>query len=283
MPATLDQKPAAGWRRRAYEVVFEADTPAGRRFDLVLIWAIVASVVVVVVESVAAVRARYGAALTAAEWAFTLVFTAEYLTRLAVVRRPARYAASPLGLVDLMAIAPTYLSLLLPGAQALVVVRVLRVLRVFRVLKLTAYLQESRVLADALWAGRRKIGVFLFAVLTLLVVIGSVMYLVEGEENGFADIPTSVYWAVVTLTTVGYGDIAPRTPLGRALSAGVMILGYSIIAVPTGIVTAELTRAGRGPGGRPACAGCGAGGHDADARFCKYCGGALARETPPPA
>ena len=275
MPPEIDQKPAGGWRRRVYEVVFEADTPAGRRFDLVLIWAILASVVVVVVESVASVRARHGAVLTAAEWGFTLLFTAEYLTRLACVRRPARYAASFLGVVDLLAVVPTYLSLLLPGAQALVVVRVLRVLRIFRVLKLTAYLRESRVLADALWAGRRKVGVFLLAVLTLLVVIGSLMYLVEGEENGFADIPTSVYWAVVTLTTVGYGDIAPKTALGRTLSAAVMILGYSIIAVPTGIVTAELSRAGRRPATLPGCPGCGAGEHDADARFCKHCGAAL--------
>jgi voltage-gated potassium channel len=275
MPPTFDQKPADGWRRRTYEVVFEADTRAGRGFDLLLIWVIVASVVVVVFESVATVRGRYGAELTAAEWGFTLVFTAEYLTRLWCVRRPGRYAASFLGVIDLLAIAPTYVSLLLPGAQALVVVRVLRVLRIFRVLKLTAYLQESRVLVDALWAGRRKIGVFLFAVLTLLVIIGSVMYLVEGEENGFVDIPTSVYWAVVTLTTVGYGDIAPRTTLGRTLAAAVMVLGYSIIAVPTGIVTAELTRAGRGPAGRQSCGGCGAGGHDADARYCKACGSSL--------
>jgi len=275
MPPTFDQKPAAGWRRRVFEVVFEADTPAGRWFDLLLIWAIVASVVVVVVESVASVRARHGALLTAAEWGFTLLFTAEYLTRLACVRRPARYAASFLGVVDLLAVVPTYLSLLVPGTQALVVVRVLRVLRIFRVLKLTAYLRESRVLADALWAGRRKIGVFLFAVLTLLVVIGSLMYLIEGEENGFADIPTSVYWAVVTLTTVGYGDIAPKTAVGRTLSAAVMILGYSIIAVPTGIVTAELSRAGRRPTSLPGCPGCGAHDHDADARFCKHCGAAL--------
>jgi len=272
MTATSDQKPATGWRRRVYEVVFEADTLSGRWFDLLLIWAIVASVAVVVLESVAAIRGRYGAALTAAEWGFTLLFTAEYLIRLGCVRRPARYAGSFFGVVDLLAIAPTYLSLLVPGAQAMVVIRALRVLRIFRILKLTAYLQESRVLVDALWAGRRKIGVFLLAVLTLLIVIGSVMYMVEGEANGFSDIPTSVYWAVVTLTTVGYGDIAPRTTLGRTLSAAVMILGYSIIAVPTGIVTAELTRAGRGPAGRQSCPGCGTGGHDADARFCKHCG-----------
>lgn len=276
MPTVVEQKPPAGWRRRVYEVVFESDTRAGRAFDLVLTGVILASVATVVLESVASVRARYGAALTAAEWAFTLAFTAEYFTRLACVRRPARYALSFFGAVDLLAIAPTYASLLLPGAQALVVVRVLRVIRVFRILKLTAYRREARVLADALWAGRRKIGVFLVAVLSLLVVIGSLMYLIEGEENGFADIPTSVYWAVVTLTTVGYGDIAPKTPAGRALSAAVMILGYGIIAVPTGIVTAELARAGRGPRGGPPCPGCGADGHDADARFCKHCGGRLA-------
>jgi voltage-gated potassium channel len=275
MPVETDLKPAGGWRRRVYGVVFESDTPAGRAFDLLLIGAILASVVVVAVESVASIRGRYGAALTAVEWGFTLLFTAEYLTRLACVRRPARYAVSVLGAVDLLAIAPTYLSLFLPGTQALLVVRVLRVLRIFRVLKLTAYSRESRVLIDALWAGRRKIGVFLSAVLTLLVVIGSLMYLIEGEENGFADIPTGIYWAVVTLTTVGYGDIAPKTPVGRTLSAAVMILGYSIIAVPTGIVTAELTRAGRGPGGRGPCPGCGAGGHDPDAGFCKHCGARL--------
>jgi voltage-gated potassium channel len=279
MTNPFDQKPAAGWRRRVYEVVFESNTWSGRWFDLILIWAILASAAAVVLESVASIRGRYGAALTAVEWGFTLLFTVEYVTRLISVRRPVRYAGSWLGVIDLLAIAPTYLSLLVPGTQALVVVRALRVLRIFRVLKLTAYLQESRVLVDALWAGRRKIGVFLLAVLTLLVVIGSVMYLVEGEENGFTDIPTSVYWAVVTLTTVGYGDIAPRTSLGRVLSAVVMILGYTIIAVPTGIVTAELSRAGRGPAGRPVCPRCGIGGHDSDAGFCKHCGTRLTVAT----
>lgn len=278
MTTDTDQKPPPGVRRRVYEVVFETDTRAGRWFDLLLICAIVASVAVVVLESVAAIRARYGPALTAAEWGFTLLFTAEYLARLWCVRRPARYAVSFLGIVDLLAITPTYVSLLVPGTQALVVVRVLRVLRIFRILKLTGYLQESRVLADALYAGRRKVGVFLFAVLTLLVVIGSLMYLVEGEENGFSDIPTSIYWAVVTLTTVGYGDIAPKTPVGRTLSAAVMILGYSIIAVPTGIVTAELTRAARGPMSRASCPACGTAGHDGDALFCKRCGGRLGGE-----
>ena len=271
-----DWKPAGGWRRRLYAVVFESDTPTGRAFDVVLITAILASVLTVMLESVAHIRAQHGPLLSALEWGFTLLFTAEYAARLASVRRPAWYAASFFGVVDLLAIVPTYLSLLFPGAQALLVVRVLRVLRIFRVLKLTAYLRESRVLGDALWAGRRKIGVFLLGVVTLLVVIGSLMYLIEGEENGFADIPTSIYWAVVTVTTVGYGDIAPKTPAGRALAAVAMIIGYSIIAVPTGIVTAELARAGRGRRPAPDCPGCGAADHDADARFCRRCGAALA-------
>ena len=280
MPS-VDQSPAAGHRRWLYRVVFQADTRAGRAFDLTLIWLILASVLTVLLDSVAHIRAAYGPALHAAEWAFTGLFTAEYLLRLYSVRRPARYAVSVFGVIDLLAIAPTYLSLLIPGAQAFLVVRVLRVLRVFRILKLTEYLRESRTLTDALWASRRKIGVFLLSVLTLLVIIGSLMYLIEGEENGFSDIPTSIYWAVVTLTTVGYGDISPKTPVGRVVAGAVMILGYSIIAVPTGIVTAELTRAT--PAGRPggSCPGCGAGGHDPDARFCKSCGTALGASAGP--
>ena len=280
MSPVPDQVPAAGLRRRLHQVIFQSDTRAGRLFDLALIWLILTSVLVVVLDSVASIRARYGPALLAAEWAFTGLFTAEYLLRLSTVRRPWRYAVSLYGVIDLLAIAPTYLSLLVPGAQSLLVVRVLRVLRVFRILKLTEYLRESRTLSDALWASRRKIGVFLLAVLTLLVIIGSLMYLIEGEENGFTDIPTSIYWAVVTLTTVGYGDISPKTPVGRTVAGAVMILGYGIIAVPTGIVTAELARAGRGPAGGPACPGCGAAGHDPDARFCKHCGTGL---TPPAA
>ena len=272
--ASPDQKPTGGWRGRLYAVIFEADTPAGRAFDLGLIALILASVAAVVLESVAAVRARYGPALLAAEWAFTLLFTLEYALRLLVVRRPGRYAASFFGLVDLAAVAPGYVSLLVPGTQALLVVRLLRVLRVFRILKLTEYLHEGRTLGEALWASRRKVGVFLTAVVTLVVVIGALMYLIEGPENGFEDIPTSIYWAVVTLTTVGYGDISPRTPWGRAAAAAVMVLGYGIIAVPTGIVTAELTRAGRGVRAGP-CPGCGLAGHDGDARNCKRCGARL--------
>lgn len=281
MTPVSDQIPPPGSRRWLYRIIFLADTRAGRLFDLTLIGLILASVLTVLMDSVPWIHADYGPALLAVEWVFTAVFTAEYLLRLFSVRQPWRYATSFFGVIDLVAIAPTYLSLLLPGAQALLVVRVLRVVRVFRILKLTEYLRESRTLNDALWASRRKIGVFLVVVLTLLVIIGSLIYLIEGGENGFTDIPTSIYWAVVTLTTVGYGDISPKTPLGRVLAGTVMILGYGIIAVPTGIVTAELTRSGTaGRSTSKRCTACQADGHDSDARFCKYCGAGLSESGP---
>jgi voltage-gated potassium channel len=270
-------KPIAGWRKRVYEMVFESDTRAGRTFDLFLIVAILASVVVVMLESVASVRTRHGEALRIAEWAFTLLFTAEYLVRLAVVGKPLRYARSFFGVVDLLSVVPTYLSLLLPGAQYLLVLRLLRILRVFRVLKLAHYLHEGEQLVRALRDSRRKILVFIFAVVTLDVVLGSVMYLVEGPENGFTSIPVSIYWTIVTLTTVGYGDISPQTPLGQAIASVIMIIGYGIIAVPTGIVTAELSRAGAAPPpvSGQTCPNCAAEGHAVDARFCRRCGARL--------
>jgi voltage-gated potassium channel len=275
MLSTSESGAVSGWRQRLWVVIFQAETPAGRAFDVTLIVAIVASVVTVMVESVAHIRAAHGPLLRNIEWGFTVLFTVEYLLRLVCVRRPLRYATSFFGVIDLLAIVPTYLSLFVPGAEALLVVRFLRVLRIFRVLKLTEYLRESRVLTDALWAGRRKIGVFLLSVLTLLTIVAALMYLVEGPANGFVDIPTSLYWAIVTLTTVGFGDIAPRTPYGRALASVVMIIGYSVIAVPTGIVTVELARGGRGRGPDSGCPACTRLGHDGDARFCKYCGAAL--------
>lgn len=268
--------PTTSWRRHLHEVIFEAETRAGKTFDIILLWCIILSVVVVVLESVAGVRARFGTWLVAAEWFFTILFTIEYILRLVSVTRPLRYAISFFGVVDLLAIIPTYMSLLLPGSQYLLVIRILRLLRVFRVLKLAEYLSEGQVIMRALGASRRKISVFLLAVLTLVVVIGSSMYVIEGEENGFVNIPVSIYWAIVTLTTVGYGDISPRTPLGQALASLVMILGYSIIAVPTGIVTAEFGRVARAriPTAQ-ACPNCSAEGHDADAVHCKYCGAHL--------
>jgi voltage-gated potassium channel len=224
---------------------------------------------------VASVRARVGPMLRAAEWGFTVLFTIEYLLRLASVRRPLRYAVSPYGLIDLVAILPSYISLLLPGAQNLLVIRLLRLLRVFRIFKLSEYLHESRTLVYALRASGRKISVFLLAVLTIVVVVGTLMYAIEGEEHGFTNIPLSIYWAIVTLTTVGYGDLAPATTAGRALASLLMLTGYGIIAVPTGIVTAELTRATARPISTQACPSCGAEGHDHDAVYCRRCGSRL--------
>ncbi|MEZ5977386.1 MAG: ion transporter [Planctomycetota bacterium] len=268
----LDGKGLSGRRAKLHEIVFEADTPLGKAFDVVLILAIVASVVAVMLESVADVERRHGAALRAAEWTFTLLFTAEYLVRLACVRKPSAYARSFFGVVDLLAILPTYLAFVVPNAQALIVIRALRILRVFRVLKLAQYVSESESLGRALYASRRKISVFLFAVATLVVVFGALMFLVEGRENGFTSIPVGVYWAIVTMTTVGYGDISPQTELGRAIAAVIMILGYGIIAVPTGIVTAEIARGAAAPVSTQACPSCGAGRHDFDAVFCRRCG-----------
>jgi voltage-gated potassium channel len=242
---------------------------------VVLIGLILLSVLAVMLESVGDVRARYGAGLYAAEWAFTILFTVEYALRLLSVRRPLRYAASFFGVVDLLAIVPSYLSLLVPGSHYLLVVRILRLLRVFRVLKLAEHLTEANVLMRALRASRRKISVFLLTVLTLVVIIGTLLYVIEGEGNGFTSIPVGIYWAVVTLTTVGYGDISPKTPVGQALAALVMITGYGIIAVPTGIVTVEIAQAARKPVSTAACPECGAEGHDADAVYCKYCAARL--------
>lgn len=255
-------------------MVFEADTPAGKAFDVVLLWAIVASVVVAVVDSVASVRQQLGTALTVAEWALTAAFTVEYLLRVTIARRPLGYALSFYGLVDLLAILPTWISLAIPGAEPLLVVRALRLLRVFRVLRMGEFLVEAQVLVAALRASFRKITVFLGAVLAVVVIVGALMYVVEGPEHGYTDIPTAMYWAIVTLSTVGYGDIAPATPLGKFIASLLMVLGYGMIAVPTGIVSVEIAQASRAGTGRD-CAGCGRAGHDADAAYCKGCGHAL--------
>lgn len=263
------------WRFQLHEIIFEADTPVGKLFDVLLMWTIVISVVAVMLDSVTAIRNQYGSMLYLLEWLFTIMFTIEYLLRLLCVGRPLKYAISFFGIVDLVAIVPTYLSLVLPGSQYLLVIRVIRVLRVFRVLKLAHYLGESIVLLQALKASRRKISVFLFAVLTIVVIFGSLMYLIEGEENGFTSIPRSVYWAIVTLTTVGYGDISPQTALGQAFAAMIMIMGYGIIAVPTGIVTVEMSNLSKKEIITQACLECSAEGHDADAKYCKFCGAHL--------
>jgi voltage-gated potassium channel len=269
----------APWRERLYVIIFESDTPAGKAFDILLIGAIVLSVVAVTLESVRAVNAEYGPWLRNAEWVFTILFTIEYVLRLLCARSAQRYATSFYGIIDLLAIIPTYLSALVPGTQYLLAIRLLRTLRVFRVLKLAEYLSEANLLMRALRASQRKITVFIFTVFTLVVILGSLMYLIEGAENGFTSIPMSIYWAIVTLTTVGYGDISPQTIVGKMLAALIMIIGYGIIAVPTGIVTAEIARAQHTPlagsDSRRHCSTCGAPGHDADAAFCKHCGSDL--------
>ena len=233
------------WRARLHEVIFEADTRAGRAFDVGLLVAILVSVGAVMLESVADVRREYGAVLRAVEWSLTAAFTLEYVLRLVAVDRPARYARSFFGLMDLVAIEPTYLALVVPEAHSLMVIRAVRLLRIFRILKLAQFLGEAQLLVLALQASRRKITVFLGGIVTIVMIVGTLMYVIEGEEHGFTSIPTSMYWAVVTMTTVGYGDIAPRTAVGQLLAALLMILGYGIIAVPTGIVSVELANAGR--------------------------------------
>ena len=269
-----EQPPDDGRRARLHRIIFEADTPAGRAFDLALIGVILGSILLVSIETVAGMPPAVYRWLRVGEWALTVIFTVEFLLRLYAVRQPARYATSFFGVVDILAILPTYLSLVVPGAQYLLVVRALRLLRIFRILKLTRFLTEARGLQSALRASSRKIVVFLLTVAAIIVIVGSLMYLIEGRTNGFTSIPRSMYWTVVTLTTVGYGDISPQTPLGQAVASLVMILGYGIIAVPTGIVTAELVYGGRpeAPVSTQHCPSCGIGGHEHDARFCRRCG-----------
>jgi voltage-gated potassium channel len=262
------------WRTRVYEIIFEADTVGGKTFDLILLITIFISVVVVVVESVKPIRDEHGTLLLQAEWAFTILFTIEYILRLISVRKPWKYAVSLFGVIDLLAILPNYASLFFPSVHYLLAIRILRLLRVFRILKLTEYVSEAQVITTALRASARKIAVFLLAILVLVTIIGSVMYVIEGEKNGFENIPMSIYWAIVTMTTVGYGDLSPQTPLGQVFASVVMIMGYAIIAVPTGIVTVELGRSGRKISTQ-VCPECTSQDHDADAVFCKYCAASL--------
>jgi voltage-gated potassium channel len=270
-------KPAHGWRRRLHEIVFESETPAGRIFDVILIVVILLSVAAVLADSVGAITTRHGRLLNGLEWVFTFLFTLEYVARLLCVERPLRYARSFFGVVDLIAVLPTYLAVLFPEAALLIDVRILRLLRVFRIFKLTAYLSEFRLLGAAMAASMRKIMVFLSVVVMIVLIVGTLMYVVEGPRHGFTSIPMSIYWAISTITTVGYGDVVPRTDLGRMLASVVMLMGWGILAVPTGIVTAEMTAQSfrsRWQALRR-CVACGIGGHDADARYCKGCGAPL--------
>ncbi len=274
-------RPASGWRRSLFAVIFESETRAGRSFDLLLIAAIVVSVGVVMLESMAQMRTRHGASLQALEWFFTGLFTLEYVARLVSVQRPLRYALSFYGVIDLLALLPTYLVAMEPSLGALIDVRVLRLLRVFRIFKLSRYAYEYRTLALALTASGRKITVFLGFVMLLVLVSGTLMYVVEGPVHGFTSIPTSMYWAVSTMTTVGFGDLVPRTDLGRLIASAMMLTGWGVLAVPTGIVTAEMGAQRRLQILRDRdtadvhCPACGADGHADDARFCRRCGTAL--------
>ena len=268
-----------GWRLDMNIIIYEADTYWGKFFDVGLLVAIALSVLAVMMESVASFNAKYGEFLRITEWIFTGLFSLEYLARLICVRRPLKYAISPLGIIDVLSIIPTFLSFFVAGTQMLLVIRTLRLLRVFRIFKLARYTGEATQLLDALKASQYKISVFLGSVLSLVVILGTVMYLIEGPENGFNSIPHSIYWAIVTLTTVGYGDIAPHTVTGQALASFIMIIGYAIIAVPTGIVTSEITAAKIK--NKLICHGCGKEDHQPNASFCSNCGEKLSlREEP---
>lgn len=268
------------WRTRVRVVIFESETPAGRNFDIVLIVGILLSVTAVLLDSVPAVHERWGQVLYGVEWFFTLLFTFEYMVRLWCIEKPRLYARSFYGIVDLLGVLPTYLSLIVADTQYMTVVRIIRVLRVFRVLRMVRWVSEASVLIDAMRASRRKILVFLFAVMTLVVVFGSLLYVIEGPERGFTSIPLSIYWAIVTLTTVGYGDIVPMTPVGRALASCIMIMGYGVIAVPTGIVTMELNASMQRLANTRTCEHCSAEGHIREASYCWRCGGELFRRRP---
>ncbi|KUJ84612.1 ion transporter [Microbulbifer flavimaris] len=265
-----------GKRKWLNEVIFGTDTPAGKNFDVLLIWAILISVALVLLVSVKDIEARYGTELFILEWVFTGLFTIEYIARIycAVDRR--RYISSFYGIVDLLAILPSYLALVFAGAGYLLVIRLLRVLRIFRVLKLVRYLRDANLLMRALWQSRRKILVFYSGMLVIATLFGALMFVVEGPGNGFTSIPKSIYWSIVTVTTVGYGDISPITPLGQAIASLTMLIGYSIIAVPTGIVTAELASELGRERSAARCDNCSRAGHDADAEYCKFCGYKLA-------
>lgn len=270
----MTNKPEKNWKYKLHEIIYEADTPAGKLFDVVLLFFIVASIVLVMLESVNSIDAKYHNLLNSAEWVVTILFTVEYIARIISVKKPIKYITSFYGIIDLLSTIPKYLSLIFVGTHALVALRALRLLRIFRILKLARYLGASNNLLTAIKASRVKISVFLFAVVIISVILGTIMYIIEGEENGFTNIPKSVYWCIVTLTTVGYGDIAPQTPIGQFIASIVMILGYGIIAVPTGIVTSEMTKLStkKLPNNTQACPNCGAEDHKDNAEFCYECG-----------
>lgn len=261
------------FKDKLHTIIFESETKAGKTFDIVLIFLILISVFAVIIESIPAVRESYGQTFLYLELFLTSIFTIEYFLRLYAVQKPMKYAFSFFGIVDFLSVIPTFLILIIPGAASLMILRSLRLLRVFRVFKLGTYFDEGSIILSALRSSRYKISVFFFSVIIIVTISGAMMYMVESPESGFTDIPTSIYWAIVTMTTVGYGDIAPATALGKGLASILMISGYAIIAVPTGIVTAELSRTNRVTNN--ACPSCGAEGHEVNAIFCKFCGSKL--------
>lgn len=262
-------------RHRLHTIVYEADTPAGKFFDMALLVIILLSIAALILESVASIRMAYGKELIVIEWAITIFFTIEYIVRILAVRRPLKYIFSFYGVIDLLATVPLYIDLLFPGFHFFLALRAMRLLRIFRILKLMHFVGASNLLFIALVRSRSKIFVFLYTVLVLCIIMGTVMYMVEGPENGFTSIPVSIYWTIVTLTTVGFGDITPATPLGQFISSIIMIMGYGIIAVPTGIVTSELARQHRVNSNTRACPDCAEGNHRDDADFCFHCGARL--------
>ena len=262
------------FKAKLYEIIFESDTPAGKGFDLLLIISILLSVIIVFLDSVSLYSHKYGNIFYLMEWIFTILFTIEYFLRIYCIKRPVLYIRSFFGIIDLLSIIPTYISIFFPASRYLSVIRILRVLRIFRILKLILYIGEANLLLDALVSSRRKITVFLFFMFTLVTIIGSIMYLIEGEANGFTSIPLSIYWAIVTITTVGYGDISPQTELGRLFASFAMILGYATIAVPTGIISAEYSSM-KQKFNNTVCPDCANEDHEDDAEFCKTCGSML--------
>jgi voltage-gated potassium channel len=270
-----------GWRARWFHIIFGHDDAPGRLFDLILIVAILSSIIVTMLDTVQDLHARFAHLFYVLEWVFTVAFTLEYAMRLSVVAQPRRYAFSFFGIVDLLAVLPTYVSLVVTGSQYLLVIRAVRILRIFRVLKMTRYVGEADLLWGTLVKARRKIFIFISTILTLVLIFGALMYLVEGPENGFTSIPRAMYWAVVTMTTVGFGDITPHTTLGQILTSLIMLVGYSIIAVPTGIFAAELAAGIRDARQQTNCPACGLQGHQVDAKFCRGCGESLTEPTLP--
>jgi voltage-gated potassium channel len=269
------KKKKNSWKEKLHEIIYEADTPAGKLFDVILLIAIIASIVLVMLESVESINSKYGTLLNISEWFITFLFTIEYIVRIISIKKPTKYIFSFYGIIDLLSTLPKYLAIFFTGTHSLVALRALRLLRVFRILKLARFVGESNNFMKALRASKAKIAVFLFFVLILCIILGTVMYLIEGGENGFTSIPRSVYWAIVTLTTVGYGDIAPHTPFGQFIASIVMILGYGIIAVPTGIVSSEMVKINDVNLNTQSCPSCSYEGHDDNAIFCNHCGNKL--------